>query len=414
MELENDDFGDGTPGDFGPDLPNGPTIHLQHPFAGYPEYASPQTRPKARHPESRRRQRKKERSDIQAVPPDETENEYLRKCQLFDEINTYARSGIAPPIAPSLDMPCSQLEALRDFQARQSEDNFGVGLMGTGFVMICKFLETMNERFDPLKYVWKTGLKLTGKYRLSREVEENLDKYRVPFQHLYRKFFPKVGGEAMPWVQILLVTVNLVVAVHMKNVAHEAEENARRVAQSPRVHQAMMNALRQERDRMEQREAELRAAQTLSAQRGKSGDGGATADAPGESMVAGSDVHDEIVSEFPDNSPLARVFGGISSDLPQMEPQPELLEPGPDTSGNTANTELESEPPSVCLRQPGDEEDEPRRPETGEGCSAIPAPVADEPDESYDDIVIEVPPPEKNRSRGKGQRKKRNNSDTRA
>jgi hypothetical protein len=161
------------------------------------------------------------------------EDEMVEKMRLVEDINEASRMGFIPPQAPSYSMPLPMLKQIRGFQDEMAMQAMNVGLMGVGLVNIVGILEMVNERYDPLAKVMQTGLKLQG---ARNAIENNLDKYQVPFTKIYRRMREKgLNAEIPPWLQIIITTVSVLGNVHKDNVMKEMTEEAKIEQNNPEV-----------------------------------------------------------------------------------------------------------------------------------------------------------------------------------
>lgn len=155
------------------------------------------------------------------------EEEAGRKAWLMEEFKIFAKMGIIPPVVPEFTMPLDMLEKLHDFCEDLFEDKVGVDMMGAGYVQLIKLIEFTNERFHPVsRFTGGSDLKLEG---AGRKVEEKIDKFKLPFTKIYRKYLKdKIGGEASPFMQIGIQTLKILGKVHNENLNKEMHNEARR------------------------------------------------------------------------------------------------------------------------------------------------------------------------------------------
>jgi hypothetical protein len=182
-----------------------------------------------------------EEGEEEAVPLTPQE-EYIEKMRLMDEIKDFAKMGAMPPQPPNFNMPIDLLSKIRDYQASIIDETVGIGFIGMGWVGIIGLIESFNTRFDPFAKAFGTGLKLRG---AKGEVEKNIHLYESTFKHIYRKL-PK-NKEAGPWVQLAVVTVQILASVHKKNAEQEMREEAARTLADPETARQAESFLRAKR-----------------------------------------------------------------------------------------------------------------------------------------------------------------------
>lgn len=168
-----------------------------------------------------------------SVPPppmDESEDEYIEKMKIMEEIKAYSQGGAIPPKQPTFDMPISLLRKIRDYQASAIDEIMGVGFIGMAWVQLVGLIETLNSKYDPFAKAFGMGLKLNG---AKTTIEENIHLYETSFKHIYRKLGLNKHKEVSPWAQLVIVTVQLLARVHMQNLEKEMMAEAASVARDP-------------------------------------------------------------------------------------------------------------------------------------------------------------------------------------
>jgi hypothetical protein len=180
-----------------------------------------------------------------------TDEEILNeKTDIMNDIKDYIALGVAPPTRPLFGMNLRMLRRIRQVMAHKHEETLGVGFLGVAFIEFMSGAERLNTRYDPVAKVLGTGLRLQG---MGDTVERKIEKYRIPFQRIYRKHLRTLfnvgggggsNGSMSPWVQLGLVTMGIAGKVHKTNMRKEMARQARAAAADPSVRQNAARVLR--------------------------------------------------------------------------------------------------------------------------------------------------------------------------
>ena len=169
---------------------------------------------------------------------EEEEDEDATKMRLLEESATMMSDGFLPIQQPTFSMSVETLKKIVAAQENQAAEQFGVGLIGFGWVEIIRLLETANRAFDPAAKVLGPGksLRLDG---ATDAVAKNIRRYRGPFRYLWKKMQSKKLEEYSPLITMGLVTYDILKHVHQENLRAELRHNA---AESMRPTPASMAA----------------------------------------------------------------------------------------------------------------------------------------------------------------------------
>lgn len=183
-------------------------------------------------------------------------DEYIEKMRLIEEIKQLSRAGAVPPQQPTMHMPVDMLRKIKEYQESMIDEIMGIGFLGIAWSSFIGLVEKLNERFDPFAKVFGMGLKLRG---AKKAVDDNIHMYEGVFKHIYKKL--GIGGkEVSPWLQLVLVTVQIFGQVHVQNMEREMTEQAEAMAADPRT-RLYADQVREmyENQRREQQEQQKRA-----------------------------------------------------------------------------------------------------------------------------------------------------------
>lgn len=169
-------------------------------------------------------------SNTPSPAKDEDGDEDIRKLKLIDLINAKTAEGFLPPQAPSFSMSENVLKKILDHQNRMEDTEFGIDIIGFGFISIMKLFQIGNEVLDPVGRIYPGhSLLLDG---LSEKIEKNIRKYRGPFRRMYESFRCDKLTKMGPWISMALITSTIIKETHIENVRKrmidEAENELRR------------------------------------------------------------------------------------------------------------------------------------------------------------------------------------------
>jgi len=224
-------------------------------------------------------------------------DEYIEKMRLIEEIKQLSRAGAVPPQQPSMNMPLDMLRKIKEYQESVVDEIMGVGFIGMAWASLIGMIENLNERFDPFAKAFGVGLKLRG---VKKVVDENIHLYESAFKHIYRKLGISKNKEVSPWLQLVLVTVQIFGRVHVQNLEKEMSEQAESMANNPqtRLDAEQMGRMYEEQRRRQQ-EANGRPRQRKS-WGGGSGGGDAAASKPSSSSDGRAEVEVGGTGKGPD------------------------------------------------------------------------------------------------------------------
>lgn len=159
-------------------------------------------------------------------PEEEEEvDEEQVKLQLLEESAALMSEGFLPAQQPTYAMPLPTLKKIVEQQENMAAEQFGIGLIGFGWVEIIRLVESANRAFDPAAKVLGPGksLRLDG---ATEAVAKNIRRYRGPFRYLWKKMQTKKLEEYSPLITMGLVTYDILKEVHKENVRKELVHNA--------------------------------------------------------------------------------------------------------------------------------------------------------------------------------------------
>lgn len=147
------------------------------------------------------------------------------KLQLLEESAALMSEGFLPAQQPTYAMPIPTLKKIVEQQENQAAEQFGIGLIGFGWVEIIRLIETANRAFDPAAKVFgpEKSLRLDG---ATEAVAKNIRRYRGPFRYLWKKMQTKKLEEYSPLITMGLVTYDILKEVHKENVRKELIRHA--------------------------------------------------------------------------------------------------------------------------------------------------------------------------------------------
>jgi hypothetical protein len=162
--------------------------------------------------------------DDEAEEEEEVDEEQV-KLQLLEESAALMSEGFLPAQQPTYAMALPTLKKIVEQQENQAAEQFGIGLIGFGWVEIIRLIEAANRAFDPAAKVLGPGksLRLDGS---TEAVAKNIRRYRGPFRYLWKKMQSKKLEEYSPLITMGLVTYDILKEVHKENVRKELLRNA--------------------------------------------------------------------------------------------------------------------------------------------------------------------------------------------
>ena len=168
--------------------------------------------------------------------PDEDEDK--KKIRLLEESAALMSDGFMPVQKPTFAMSVDVLEKIVNHQEEQAAEQFGIGLIGFGWVEIIRLIQFANQRFDPASKILGPGkgLKLDG---AAEAVAKDIRRYRGPFRFLWKKMQSKKLEEYSPIITMGLVTFDILKKVHVDNVRKEMAAKARDTVHTPMSPAAM-------------------------------------------------------------------------------------------------------------------------------------------------------------------------------
>lgn len=117
---------------------------------------------------------------------EDDEDEDKKKMRLLEESASLMADGFLPVQKPTFSMSVETLEKIVNHQEEQAAEQFGVGLIGFGWVEVIRLIQFANQRFDPAAKIFGPGkgLKLDG---AAEAVANDIRRYRGPFRYLWKK-----------------------------------------------------------------------------------------------------------------------------------------------------------------------------------------------------------------------------------
>jgi hypothetical protein len=277
-----------------------------------------------------------------AVPDRETE--YIEKMRVIEEIKALSALGIVPPQEPAFSMPLSLLSKIRDYMQSRVDEIMGVGMIGVGWTQVIGLIEKLNNRYDPFAKMFGMGLKLNG---AKDAVESKIHLYENVFKHIYRKYIPK--SEGSPWMQFVLVTVQILGEVHMENMKKEMLEEVEKLKRNP--------ATREEAARLQKMANAPTIRKPMGVSKGQAPPDQPIMQPPSDTFTddeeEGEQVETEVRVPTPAKKPLAAAPPPPPADIEEPKAS---VEAAAEAEVEPTTEESEADKIEIDLQQPNDEE----------------------------------------------------------
>lgn len=171
-------------------------------------------------------------------------NEVQHRAWLLEELRNLSAMGVTIPIEVTWDTPMAELERLYEYAEDALNDKMGTDLMFFGYVRLIKAVEVANAKLDPVGRITGNKTCLDGAADRIMQDARLRDSLRTPLKMIYRKHFKtSVVTEASPFMQLGLVTWDLLQQVNAENTR---KERNRRKRQQQRQRQQQKGSLNDE------------------------------------------------------------------------------------------------------------------------------------------------------------------------
>lgn len=167
---------------------------------------------------------KGEENEEEKVPnEDEMSEEDVRKAkiELLQEISQRTSDGFVPVQTPTYDMSLEEIRQIANVQRKEETESIIVGLLGEGYAQLLQLIETLNEKVAFIHD--RTPFKFNG---AARAVRANMPRLRKPLREIAKRLPVSEKMEKIsPFIQLGVVTANILADVHHRNVELEKKQN---------------------------------------------------------------------------------------------------------------------------------------------------------------------------------------------
>lgn len=172
-----------------------------------------------------------EEGEAKAEEVDDRDEDTI-KMELLKESRDLMADGFIPFQQPVFSMNLPTLKKIVEQQEQQAAEEFGINLLGFGWIEVIRLIETINHHFDPAgRFLGKgKSLRLDGSADM---ITKKIRRYRGPFRYLWRKMNAKKLEEFSPLITMGLITFDILKNVHINNVRTEMRKAAEETMRQP-------------------------------------------------------------------------------------------------------------------------------------------------------------------------------------
>lgn len=179
-------------------------------------------------------------------------NDVQHRAWLLEELRNLQAMGVTIPIEATWDTPMAELERLHEYAEDALNDKVGTDLMFFGYVRLIKAVEVANSKLDPVGRITGNKTCLDGASDRIMQDARLRDSLRTPLKMIYRKHFKtSVVTEASPFMQLGLVTWDLLQQVNAENAIKARRQRKRQ--QQRQQQQQQSQQPRQQQQQQQQR-----------------------------------------------------------------------------------------------------------------------------------------------------------------